>query len=279
MFFEEFVEQHRVYRVVAHGLHLAFVITSHQLRIHLFYFLGDESKHCGAIKFNLLFITEGDRLKRQNRFARFVHGLNLVLEPSRGDKRADLVVGIDVNCSARRDRGVNISDPSGVALASNPQDGRADADIAAARDTNASDIADGGVVVASYIDTERVIADGDVAVASYIATERVTAEGLVPPAGGIMIGAWVPVAVLKSPVVLLKSAKAPVDVLLPPVVLLKNAPAPVAVFASPVLLRSVPAPTPVLKFPSVSDLSDKKPTAVLYHRWCGSKVPFALLPC
>ena len=42
--------------------------------------------------FNLLFITEGDRFKRQNRFARFVHGFDLVLEPSRGDKRADLVV-------------------------------------------------------------------------------------------------------------------------------------------------------------------------------------------
>ena len=85
-----------------------------------------------AIGFNLLFITEGDRFKRQNRFARLVHRLNLVLESSRGDKRADLVVGIDVNCPGRRDRGVNISDPGGVALASNPKNACADTDIATA---------------------------------------------------------------------------------------------------------------------------------------------------
>jgi len=60
---------------------------------------------------------ETDRFERQNGFAGLVHGLNLLLKTSRGDKRADLVVGIDVNCSARCDRGVNVFDPGGVALA------------------------------------------------------------------------------------------------------------------------------------------------------------------
>ena len=65
-------------------------------------------------------------------FAGFVHGLDLVLEPARGDERAHFVVGTDVNCSARRDRGINVFDPGGVAFASNPQDTVANTDIAIA---------------------------------------------------------------------------------------------------------------------------------------------------
>ena len=61
--------------------------------------------HDRAVRFNLLFIMEGNRLQRQDGFAGRVYGLDLLLEPARGDKRADLVVRIDVNCSARRDRG------------------------------------------------------------------------------------------------------------------------------------------------------------------------------
>ena len=68
----------------------------------------------------LVLVAEGHRFERQDRFARLVHGLDLVLEPARGDKGADLVIGIDVNRPARRHRGVNISYPSGIALASIP---------------------------------------------------------------------------------------------------------------------------------------------------------------
>src|SRR4029077_2998422 len=94
--------------------------------------LSDEPKHDGAIGFNFLSIMEGHRFKRQDGFTDLVHGLDLVLEPARGNKRAHFVVGIAVNCSAKCDRGVNIFDPSGVALASNPQDTVADTDIATA---------------------------------------------------------------------------------------------------------------------------------------------------
>jgi hypothetical protein len=58
-------------------------------------------------------------------------------------------------------------------------------------------------------------------------------------------------------------------VLTGPVVLLRSAPAPTAVFStpspvpwSPTLKRSVPAPTPVLKLPSVLLKSENHPTAV-----------------
>ena len=83
----------------------------------------------GSISF---FIMEGDRFKRHDGFAGLVHGFDLVLESPRGDECADLVVGIDVNWPAGCDRGVNISDPGGVALASNPRDARTNIDIVTA---------------------------------------------------------------------------------------------------------------------------------------------------
>ena len=43
MFFQEFVEQHRIHCVVAHGVDLAVGRASHQIRIHLFHFLGHEA--------------------------------------------------------------------------------------------------------------------------------------------------------------------------------------------------------------------------------------------
>jgi hypothetical protein len=48
-------------------------------------------------------------------------GLISSLNPSRGDKRADLVVRIDENISAIHERRVNIADADVVTLASNPQ--------------------------------------------------------------------------------------------------------------------------------------------------------------
>ncbi len=132
MLFEKFVEQHRVHRFVAHCLGLAFLIPSDQVGIHFFHVLGNESKHNGAIGFNLLFIMEGDRFKRQDGFAGLVHGLDLLLEPARGHKGADFVIGVNVNRSARCDRGVNVFDSGGVALARNSQDPVADTNIATA---------------------------------------------------------------------------------------------------------------------------------------------------
>ena len=72
-----------------------------------------------------------------------------------------------------------------------------------------------------------------------------------------------PMAVLSLPSVLVKRANVPLAVFWVPVVLLKSAPAPVAVFESAVLRRSVPAPTPGQKFPSVRLRSEYKPIAAL----------------
>jgi hypothetical protein len=66
-----------------------------------------------------------------------------------------------------------------------------------------------------------------------------------------------------------------------PVVLLNNAPAPVAVFWPAVLTKSVPAPTPVLKPPSVRLRREYTPIAVLYApvvRLGRARYPSAVLP-
>ena len=45
-----------------------------------------------------MLVAEGHRFQRENRFARFVHRLDLVLETRRGYGRAEMTVGVYNNC-------------------------------------------------------------------------------------------------------------------------------------------------------------------------------------
>ena len=70
MFFEELVEQHRVYHFVAHTFHETFIVVINQTRIHFLYFLRDQTKakRLGWIEF--LLQPEADRLQSVERPAR-----------------------------------------------------------------------------------------------------------------------------------------------------------------------------------------------------------------
>src|SRR6266568_8279352 len=93
MFFEKLVEQHRVYRVVAHGVDLAVLVANHQVRVYLGYFLGDQAKlRC---IFCVALVVKRHGLERENRFAGAVHWFNVALEAPRGAHRADLASGVD----------------------------------------------------------------------------------------------------------------------------------------------------------------------------------------
>src|SRR5947208_2225823 len=92
--FEELVEQHRVHRLVAHGVDLTLLIASHQSGVHLFYLLGHQPKLRDALRVKVVFVAEGHRFERENRFARLVHGLDLVLETLRGNYRAEVTAAI-----------------------------------------------------------------------------------------------------------------------------------------------------------------------------------------
>src|SRR5260370_15210514 len=77
--FDELVEQHRVHCVVAHGIDSSVSTASYQIGIYLFYILSHESKLRGSIRVNPILVMEGDWLEREDRFARLVHWLGLIL--------------------------------------------------------------------------------------------------------------------------------------------------------------------------------------------------------
>ena len=96
-----------------------------------------------ALRVKLVLVAEGHRLKREDRFARLVHRLDLVLETRRGSGRAEVTVGIHDDryasgngCPADAgDKGGRLrslrADADGVGLASNAR--VADIDIVIAR--------------------------------------------------------------------------------------------------------------------------------------------------
>ena len=142
MLFEELVEQHRVHRVVAHGVDLSLVVTSYQIGVHLCYLLGDESELRRPIRVKFFLIMKGDRFEREDRFTRLVHRLDRVLETLRGGCRAKLTSGVYLNryacnsCSADAgDKcfrlGSYRADADGIGFRSNT--GVADVDVVISR--------------------------------------------------------------------------------------------------------------------------------------------------
>src|SRR6266542_2907977 len=65
------------------------------MKILLNYILGHKPKLRDALGINLLFVAEADRVKGQERFARFVHGLDLILKTFGGSGRTKLAGCID----------------------------------------------------------------------------------------------------------------------------------------------------------------------------------------
>jgi hypothetical protein len=78
--FEKFIEQHRVHLIIAHTVGFALLIPHHEVRIHPFHFLGHEAELRDPVGVKFLFIAEGNRFEREDRFARIVYWLDLVLK-------------------------------------------------------------------------------------------------------------------------------------------------------------------------------------------------------
>src|SRR5262249_14458166 len=75
-------------RVIANSINFTVLFAHDQIRVHSGYFFGNQTKLrrlCGVA-----LVVEGYWLKRQNCFARFIHGFDLVLEPPRRAGRAEL---------------------------------------------------------------------------------------------------------------------------------------------------------------------------------------------
>ena len=188
MFLEEFIEQHGIDRFVADGLWFSFLVARDQLRADLSHLLGDQTKRERLRRIGVFLVTEGDRFERKESFAAAVHRLDVMFEPARRGKCADLVVGIDVNRAAIGDRGVNIANARGVAFTCDAVNARADADIAAAGgESDARSCAYGNVVRSGGVGEEGSWASGRVEVSSGVVVERENTVGRVEAAGGVAV--------------------------------------------------------------------------------------------
>src|SRR6476659_2366141 len=186
MFFQKLIEQHRIDRFVADGLWFSLLVAGDQLRANLGHLLGDQTKGERLRRIGIFLVTERDRFEREESFAAPVHRLDIMLEPARRGKCADLVVGIYVNRPAVGDRGVNVANTRGVAFTGDAFNARADADIAAAGgESDARSCAQGNVVRSGGVGEESSWASGRVEVSSGVVVKHENTVGLVEAAAGV----------------------------------------------------------------------------------------------
>jgi len=69
MLFEKLIKQQRVDRFVTDSIRLALAIAYHQIGIYPFHIFGYESKTLSAVRIDLLFVSEFNRLKGEEGFA------------------------------------------------------------------------------------------------------------------------------------------------------------------------------------------------------------------
>src|SRR5437016_284462 len=198
--FEELVEQHRIHSFVAHSVNFPLCVAGHQIRIHFFHFFGHEAELRDAVWIKLVLVAEGHRFQRKDRFARLVHRLDLVLETSGGDGRAELTVGSnDYSYSPRHSYPRDAGDKCFVCVPPVPM----------------------RMVLDSPATLGLPISMLLLPVVRFVPAATPSAM-LLPPVA-LLNSAFTPVAVLSLPVELKTSALAPVAVLLLLVVLFSNA--------------------------------------------------------
>src|SRR5262249_3956017 len=90
MFFQELIEQHRVYCFITNRVGFAVFISSYQSRINLFHFLSHKAELRDAFGIKFLFVAEGHRFQCEDSFACLVHRLDGVLETLRRNDRSEV---------------------------------------------------------------------------------------------------------------------------------------------------------------------------------------------
>ena len=159
-----------------------------QVGRHFVHFLGDEAIVLDVGWIDIAIVLEDDWFKREERFTGLVHGLNVVLVALRGDDVTEFSTAHSIyshNNPAGLCRRTDVSDPGGVALASNAKDPLADTDIATARDIETGLNAHGRVEGAACVLIERSSSIGHVPNAADVGRERFPTVGRVEVAGGV----------------------------------------------------------------------------------------------
>src|SRR6266511_2615102 len=187
MFFEELIEQHRVHCVVAHGVDLAVLFAHHQVGVHRSHFLSDQTKLRRV--FGVALVVEHHWLERQDRFASFVHWLDLLLEPARGADRAKLAGGVDqywYGIDVLRLYAANVADKQAVAHVRTRHSEANTDNVTGVSYSAASRNAQGRVLDAGGVANERTRTDGRVGSAGGVVKERVKTVGRVGIANDVV---------------------------------------------------------------------------------------------
>jgi hypothetical protein len=177
--FEELVEQHRVHRFVPDGISLSVAIASDQIGVDLFHILSHKAELWSGIGINLFRVMEGNRLERQDRFARFADRSDIVLETLRGGYRAEASIAVYNNACACDWASTDASN-KGSSL------GSLYTDADRSRVARPSRIADIDVAVASGEICTGINAQGNVAAARCVVKERPDTLGRVVDAGCVV---------------------------------------------------------------------------------------------
>jgi len=300
MLFEKLVQQHRVHGIVANSLEFAVAVAFDQIRAYLFDFLCNESKAKRTRAFNLRLVAKAHWPETVNGFAGLFHGSDFILETARRYLGTEFTVGINVNRLGPARLIPDIPDVTAIAHVLTA-DTVADTDNVIGRgDTVASFIAQGRVMVAAGVVGQRSTTTGRVVTPGGVTEKGQTTRSRIAASGGVRTQCFKTVGrVVASFGVAKKRIKTDGRVAVAGRIakecersiggvadansVAESAPAPVAVFSFAVLLKSVPAPTPVQKLPSVILKSEYIPTAVLYRpalvsKFARARCPSAVLP-
>src|ERR1043166_7048137 len=100
MFFEEFIEQHRVHLVVPYTIRLAFLITYDQIRINFFYIFSDQPELRYTCRIYFLCVTKTYRFETIKSLTGMLHRFEVLLKAAGGCRRAQLATGINQNADS-----------------------------------------------------------------------------------------------------------------------------------------------------------------------------------
>src|SRR5689334_4247626 len=90
MLFEKLIKQHRVHCLISDRVGLPLVIPRHKIGIGLRHIFSHQPELWDAVRIKLVFVTEGHWLQRQDRFARLVHRMDMILVAGGGSNGAKL---------------------------------------------------------------------------------------------------------------------------------------------------------------------------------------------
>jgi hypothetical protein len=162
---------------------LSFRIAPHQIGNHFGHFLRDQAKGNRLHVIVLPVVTEADRLKFIDRFARFVHRLDVVFVSARGDVRpAESAVAVYryqiwVGSNLRLNVGIDLADKTAVVhvLACSADGNHAVSGI----DGGAGEDTQGDITVAGTVVSQRFNANGCVGESCGIVKKRPMTNGRV----------------------------------------------------------------------------------------------------